>query len=137
MDYLGLAALVFVLWILQGVLGYIQSKAMTKRLVDIKTNNAGNNLGIGLTKARFNAGRGVIVIVVTDKDGIVRDFDAISGYTIAARFKSKKEYIGMTVNEVAASIKDKRLLKSFSQAIEKINEEREKNGYSKIEFINN
>ena len=137
MDYLGLAVLAFVLWILQGVFGYIQSKAMTKRLVDIKTNNAGNYLGIGLTKARFNAGRGVIVIVVTDKDGIVKDFDAISGYTIAARFRSQKAYIGMTAKDVAASIKDKRLLKSFTQAIEKINEEREKNGYSKIEFINN
>lgn len=137
MDYLGLAALVFVLWVSQGVFAYIQNRDMTKRLVEIKTNNVGNHLGIGITKARFNAGRGVIVIVVTDPEGIVKDFDAISGYTIAARFKSKKEYLGKPAAEVASLIKDKRLFKSFNQAIEKINEEREKNGYPKIEFINN
>lgn len=137
MDYLGIAILVIGLWILQFIFAFFQSQAMTKRFVEVKQNNVGNNLGIGLTRAKFNAGRGVIVIVVTDINGIVREFDALSGYTVTARFKQLKKYIGLSAAEVAAQITDKRLLKSFQQAIDKINEEREKNGFSKIELINN
>lgn len=137
MDYLGIVILGIALWILQFVFAFFQSQAMTKRFVDLKTNNIGNNLGIGLARAKFNAGRGVIVIVVTDINGIVREFDALSGYTVIARFKQLKQFIGLTPLEISAQIKDKRLLKSFRQAIEKINEEREKNGFSKIELINN
>ena len=137
MDYLGLVILVVGLWILQFIFTFFQSKAMTKRFVDVKTNNVGNHLGIGLTRAKFNAGRGVIVIVVTDINGIVRDFQALSGYSVMARFKQLKKFIGMSAKEVEAQITDKRLLKTFQQAIDKINEEREKNGFTKIELINN
>lgn len=137
MDYLGLVILVVGLWILQFIFTFFQSQAMTKRFVDVKNNNVGNHLGIGLTRAKFNAGRGVIVIVVTDINGIVRDFQALSGYSVMARFKQLKKFIGMSAKEVEAQITDKRLLKTFQQAIDKINEEREKNGFTKIELINN
>ena len=49
-------------------------------------------------------GRGVIVIVVTDLEGIVVDFRAISGYTVTARFKPFKQFIGLTAKEVEAKI---------------------------------
>ena len=137
MEYLGFIILFVILWIVQFVLTFFQSKAMTKNFVDIKLRNTGNMLGVGLTRAKFNMGRGVIVIVVTDLNGIVVDFHAISGYTIAARFKPFKQFIGLSAKEVEAQIKDKRLLATFRQAIEKTNEEREKNGYTKIELTNN
>ncbi len=137
MDYLGLVILVVGLWILQFIFTFFQSQAMTKRFVDVKNNNVGNHLGIGLTRAKFNAGRGVIVIVVTDINGIVRDFQALSGYSVMARFKQLKKFIGVSAKDVEAQITDKRLLKTFQQAIDKINEEREKNGFTKIELINN
>jgi glucitol operon activator protein len=137
LDYLGLVILVVGLWILQFIFTFFQSQAMTKRFVDVKNNNVGNHLGIGLTRAKFNAGRGVIVIVVTDINGIVRDFQALSGYSVMARFKQLKKFIGVSAKDVEAQITDKRLLKTFQQAIDKINEEREKNGFTKIELINN
>lgn len=137
MDYLGLVILVVGLWILQFIFTFFQSQAMTKRFVDVKNNNVGNHLGIGLTRAKFNAGRGVIVIVVTDINGIVRDFQALSGYSVMARFKQLKKFIGVSAKDVETQITDKRLLKTFQQAIDKINEEREKNGFTKIELINN
>ncbi|NTW96913.1 MAG: hypothetical protein HGB31_09895 [Erysipelotrichaceae bacterium] len=137
MDYLGLVILVVGLWILQFIFTFFQSQAMTKRFVDVKNNNVGNHLGIGLTRAKFNAGRGVIVIVVTDINGIVRDFQALSGYSVMARFKQLKKFIGMSAKDVESQITDKRLLKTFQQAIEKINEERVNNGFTKIELINN
>jgi len=137
LDYLGLVILVVGLWILQFIFTFFQSQAMTKRFVDVKNNNVGNHLGIGLTRAKFNAGRGVIVIVVTDINGIVRDFQALSGYSVMARFKQLKKFIGLSAKDVEAQITDKRLLKTFQQAIEKINEERVNNGFTKIELINN
>ncbi len=133
MDYFGFVILFGVLWLVQLGFTFIQSKAMTKELVDMKRRNVGRNMGIGVTRAKFNVGRGIIVMVVTDSEGIVQEFQALSGVSVLARFKAKNDYIGKPVKEVMALIKDKRLLSTFQQAIEKINEERSKNGLQLIE----
>lgn len=133
MDYFGFVILFGILWLVQLGFTFIQSKAMTKELVDMKRRNVGRNMGIGVTRAKFNVGRGVIVMVVTDHEGIVQEFQALSGVSVLARFKAKQDYVGKPVKEVMALIKDKRLLSTFQQAIEKINEERSKNGMQFIE----
>jgi glucitol operon activator protein len=133
LDYFGFVILFGILWLVQLGFTFIQSKAMTKELVDMKRRNVGRNMGIGVTRAKFNVGRGVIVMVVTDHEGIVQEFQALSGVSVLARFKAKNDYTGKPVKEVMALIKDKRLLSTFQQAIEKINEERRKNGMQFIE----
>ena len=133
MDYFGFVILFGALWLVQLGFTFIQSKAMTKALVDMKRRNVGRNMGIGVTRAKFNVGRGIIVMVVTDSEGIVQEFQALSGVSVLARFKAKHDYVGKPVKEVMALIKDKRLLSTFQQAIEKINEERSKNGLQLIE----
>ena len=133
LDYFGFVILFGVLWLVQLGFTFIQSKAMTKELVDMKRRNVGRNMGIGVTRAKFNVGRGIIVMVVTDSEGIVQEFQALSGVSVLARFKAKNDYIGKPVKDVVALIKDKRLLSTFQQAIEKINEERSKNGLQLIE----
>ena len=133
MDYFGFVILFGALWLVQLGFTFIQSKAMTKALVDMKRRNVGRNMGIGVTRAKFNVGRGIIVMVVTDSEGIVQEFQALSGVSVLARFKAKHDYVGKPVKEVMALIKDKRLLSTFQQAIEKINEERRKNGMQFIE----
>jgi glucitol operon activator protein len=133
LDYFGFVILFGVLWLVQLGFTFIQSKAMTKELVDMKRRNVGRNMGIGVTRAKFNVGRGIIVMVVTDSEGIVQEFQALSGVSVLARFKAKNDYVGKPVKDVMALIKDKRLLSTFQQAIEKINEERSKNGLQLIE----
>ena len=133
LDYFGFVILFGALWLVQLGFTFIQSKAMTKALVDMKRRNVGRNMGIGVTRAKFNVGRGIIVMVVTDSEGIVQEFQALSGVSVLARFKAKNDYIGKPVKDVVALIKDKRLLSTFQQAIEKINEERRKNGMQFIE----
>lgn len=133
MDYFGFVILFGVLWLVQLGFTFIQSKGMTKALVDMKRRNVGRNMGIGVTRAKFNVGRGIIVMVVTDAEGIVQEFQALSGVSVLARFKVKTDYVGKPVKEVMTLIKDKRLLSTFQQAIEKINEERSKNGMQLIE----
>ncbi len=133
MDYFGFVILFAALWFVQFIFSIIQSKAMTKELVAMKRRNIGNNMGIGVTRAKFNVGRGIIVMVVTNHDGIVQEFQALSGVSVLARFKAKNDFVGKPVKDVMALIKDKRLLSTFQQAIEKINEERVKNGMQIIE----
>lgn len=133
MDYFGFVVLFAVLWFIQFGFSIIQSKAMTNELVAMKRRNIGNNMGIGVTRAKFNVGRGIIVMVVTNQDGIVQEFQALSGVSVLARFKAKNDFVGKPVKEVMALIKDKRLLSTFQQAIEKINEERVENGMQIIE----
>lgn len=133
MDYFGFVVLFAVLWFIQFGFSIIQSKAMTNELVAMKRRNIGNNMGIGVTRAKFNVGRGIIVMVVTNHDGIVQEFQALSGVSVLARFKAKNDFVGKPVKDVMALIKDKRLLSTFQQAIEKINEERVKNGMQIIE----
>lgn len=133
LDYFGFVILFGALWLTQLGFTFIQSKAMTKALVDMKRRNVGRNMGIGVTRAKFNVGRGIIVMVVTDAEGIVQEFQALSGVSVLARFKAKNDYVGKPVKDVVALIKDKRLLSTFQQAIEKINEERSKNGLQLIE----
>ena len=133
MDYFGFVVLFAVLWFIQFGFSIIQSKAMTNELVAMKRRNIGNNMGIGVTRAKFNVGRGIIVMVVTNQDGIVQEFQALSGVSVLARFKAKNDFVGKPVKDVMALIKDKRLLSTFQQAIEKINEERVKNGMQIIE----
>lgn len=133
MDYFGFVVLFAVLWFVQFGFSIIQSKAMTNELVAMKRRNVGNNMGIGVTRAKFNVGRGIIVMVVTNHDGIVQEFQALSGVSVLARFKAKNDFVGKPVKDVMVLIKDKRLLSTFQQAIEKINEERVKNGMQIIE----
>lgn len=133
MDYFGFVILFAALWFVQFIFSIIQSKAMTKELVAMKRRNIGNNMGIGVSRAKFNVGRGIIVMVVTNHDGIVQEFQALSGVSVLARFKAKNDFVGKPVKDVMALIKDKRLLSTFQQAIEKINEERVKNGMQIIE----
>ena len=133
MDYFGFVVLFAVLWFIQFGFSIIQSKAMTNELVAMKRRNVGNNMGIGVTRAKFNVGRGIIVMVVTNHDGIVQEFQALSGVSVLARFKAKNDFVGKPVKDVMALIKDKRLLSTFQQAIEKINEERVENGMQIIE----
>jgi glucitol operon activator protein len=133
LDYFGFVILFGVLWLVQLGFTFIQSRGMTKALVDMKRRHVGRNMGIGVTRAKFNVGRGVIVMVVTDAEGIVQEFQALSGVSVLARFKAKTDYVGKPVKVVMAMIKDKRLLSTFQQAIDKINEERSKNGMQFIE----
>ena len=52
LDYLGIIILFVSLWIVQFILTFFQSRAMTKDFVDMKVRNAGNNLGVGLTQSQ-------------------------------------------------------------------------------------
>lgn len=128
-DYGKVFIALAVLWIIQAILTFTQNKNISKEFSDIQRSNTGY-LGIGFKKAKFNLGRGVILAIVVGFDGLVKDFRVLSGVSVLAKFKQFNDYIGLTIEQAKEKLKaeqHKRVIEAFEQAIEKINEEREKN----------
>ena len=135
MDYTRLIWAFAALWLAQSIMAFFQSRAMSRRILSLQAAHSVGHMGLGLSRAKYNAGKGIILTVITDLDGKIVEFQLLSGYTVMARFKSITKYIGMMPHEVVASMtskKDKRLVRAFIQAIEKINEERLKQGLSQL-----
>ena len=133
LDYTRLIIAFGALWLMQAFFAFFQSKSINKKFVELQKSYTGH-MGIGIARAKFNAGKGVILTVITDYDGLIVDFQLLSGYTVLARFKQKQSFIGQTVSAAAQQIKDKRLLKAFTQAVERINDERVKKGYKVLDI---
>jgi DNA-binding transcriptional regulator of glucitol operon len=79
---------------------------------------------VGIKKAKWNLGRGFYIILVTDEDGLVKEFQLLSGFFVTARFESANKYIGLSVSEARAAIKQKNMLAAFDEAVGRINVER-------------
>jgi len=123
------------LWLVQSIMAFFQSRAMSRKILSLQAAHRVGHMGLGLSRAKYNAGKGIIITVITDLDGKIVEFQVLSGYTVMARFKSITKYVGMMPHEVVASMtskKDKRLNRAFVQAIEKINEERLKQGLTQL-----
>lgn len=81
-------------------------------------------LGVGVKKERL--GTGVVVIIVTDINGIILEFKKLEGVTVFARFKEVTNFNGLSLNECKQKIKDNKLGFAVSMAIEKIHLQMEK-----------
>ncbi len=135
MDYTRLIWAFAALWLAQSIMAFFQSRAMSRKILSLQAAHSVGHMGLGLSRAKYNAGKGIILTVITDMDGKIVEFQLLSGYTVMARFKSITKFIGLMPHEVVASMtskKDKRLVRAFIQAIEKINEERLKQGLSQL-----
>lgn len=109
-------------WFIQIGLSYFQYQNYQKALNQIKQRSDGY-LGVGVARAKFKLGRGVITLLVTDEAGKILDYQEMSGLTIFARFKTCESYIGKNVEELTESLKGKQRIRSFNQATELINQE--------------
>lgn len=125
MEYWGIIALLVSCWVLQVFMGMKQTKHYQASLNDVKKLPAGH-IGVGIAKAKFNIGSGVIMIIATDLNGTVLDVRQMKGLTVFSRFKQKQHLIGKQVNELETLIKKKKELSAFEQALALINEERAK-----------
>lgn len=124
MDYTKLIIVFAIVWFVQGYLTIRQNRSMTKTLVDLQRKYNSGHLGVGIKKAKWNLGRGFYIILVTDEDGLVKEFQLLSGFFVTARFESANKYIGLSVSEARAAIKQKNMLAAFDEAVGRINVER-------------
>lgn len=124
MDYTKLIIAFAVVWFIQGYMSIVQNRSMTKTLTDIQRRHRTGHLGVGIKKAKWNLGKGFYIILVADDPGILKEVQLLSGFFVTARFKPLNEYVGLSVKEARAAIKQKNMLAAFDEALGRINVER-------------
>lgn len=130
MDWHFLIVLLFVTWILQSVLSYYQILRFKKIIINIKTKYQDGFVGFGRSSGRLKSG--AMVVVVADREGIVRDGYLMSGATVFARFKPYTAWSGRSVNEIIKEFSsskkfhlssvDRACAKALTQIYEKMRE---------------
>ena len=99
MGWLTSLLLVFgVLWLTQVVGTYFQMEHYRKVLGRIRSEGGDGYVGVGNAKARL--GKGVILILVVGRDGVVGRALRMRGMTVFARFKDAPDLLGMTLDEL-------------------------------------
>lgn len=127
MDYTKLIIAFAILWFVQGYLGILQNKSMSKKLATLQREFTSGYLGVGIKKAKWNLGRGFFIILVIDEQGKILDFEVLSGFTVISRFRKDDKYTGLTLKEARSNIKQKNMLAAFDEALSRINLERTHN----------
>ena len=89
---------VAVVWILQMIGTHVQMSHYRSVLGGITREGSEGFVGAGNAKARF--GKGVILILVTDEDGVVKRALRMRGMTVFARFEEAPDLVGLSVEEL-------------------------------------
>jgi glucitol operon activator protein len=114
--------LLAVAWILQIVGTYFQMRHYREVLGRITREGNEGFVGVGNAKATF--GKGVILILVADKDDMVRKAMRMRGMTIFARFGDIPDLVGMSLEELRVEGReepyDKSTMIAARRAVEQI-----------------
>jgi glucitol operon activator protein len=109
-------------WILQIIGTYFQMRHYREVLSGITREGGEGFVGVGNAKATF--GKGVILILVSDGNDVVRRALRMRGMTIFARFKEAPDLEGMSLDELRAEGReepyDKSTMLAARRAIEQI-----------------
>lgn len=122
MEYAGLIFLLVSCLVLQIGLSYFQQRSYHRVLNQMKERSDGY-LGVGVARAKFKLGAGVISVLVTDINGFILDYREMSGVSVFARFKQKQQLIGKSVSAVQNDLKGKQRTNAFQQAASLIKQE--------------
>lgn len=87
------------LWILQMVGIHVQMSHYRSVLGGITREGGKGFVGAGNAKARF--GKGVILILISDEDDVVKRALRMRGMTVFARFEEAPDLVGMSLDELA------------------------------------
>lgn len=126
---LALIVLFVTFWLVQFYFVYRQNKMINKEIRRLQTAHKQGHLGVGISRAKFNFGSGVLMMVVTDLDGIISEVSMIKGISNFAPFKDQPQYKGLSVSEAHQQMTSKKVKTAFENAIEKINVARKTNDY--------
>ena len=84
------------LWVLQVVGTYFQMSHYRRVLGGITAGGSDGYVGVGNAKSRF--GKGVILILVAGRDGVVERALKMRGRTVFARFEEANSLVGLAVD---------------------------------------
>lgn len=131
MQYSGLIVLLVSFWLMQFYLSIRQTKDYNRIIGEMKQYKTGH-LGVGIARTKFNVGPGTVMIVVTNKEGIVIDLREMTGISVFARFKANKKIIGQSINSLSLTSFKKTQKRALSEALTFINSEREKGNLQEL-----
>lgn len=134
MEYLGLISFLIVSWSLQVYLAYQQNKTIIKEIQEIQRTHHSGHLGVGVKRARFNFGSGVILILVTDNDGQILDTRLLKGISVFSRFKKMESILSFSVGQAYSMIEDNKIRAAFEEAVKNINDQRNTHSLSELEL---
>lgn len=109
---------IFSLFIIQGILTYFQINDYRKTLSRLKKEG---KVFVGQQKGRFSAGS-IVIFVVNDKNEIA-NFKEMKGISVFNRFKTRKEFIGLSIDQLRNSIDEKSMscsAKALKKALDSI-----------------
>lgn len=87
-----------VLWGLQSLGVWFQMRHYSDVMKGVTSKYSDGFVGAGHTRGRF--GKGVIVLVVVDRDLVVSRFLEMGGRTVFAKFRRREGFEGLTLDQV-------------------------------------
>lgn len=135
MEYLGLISFLVVFWSLQVYLAYQQNKTIIKEIQDIQRTHHSGHLGVGQRRSKFNFGSGVILMIVTNNDGLIVAAHLLKGVSVFKRFETMESILNFSVALAYQKIEDKKIKEAFKEAINNINLERTNNQLSELSLV--
>lgn len=110
------------LWLLQMIGTYFQMRHYREVLSGVTRAGGRGYVGVGNAKARF--GKGVILILVSGEDDVVRKALRMRGATVFARFEEAPDLLGMGLDELREKGREgpyeKATMQAARRAIEQI-----------------
>lgn len=111
------------LWLSQMVGTHVQMSHYRSVLGGITREGGRGYVGAGNAKARL--GKGVILILISDEDGVVKRALRMRGMTVFARFEEAPDLVGMTLEELREEGREgpyeKATMLAARRAVEQIN----------------
>ena len=111
---------IFGLWVLQGVLSYVQITHYRKTLSRLKCKG---KVLVGHEKGKFKPGS--IILLVIDDNGVIIDVEEMKGISVFDRFRKKDVYIGKSIDELSKELKQQKKDTITTKAIKKALEDLE------------
>ncbi|MCA1716834.1 MAG: transcriptional regulator GutM [Actinobacteria bacterium] len=110
------------LWLLQMVGTFFQMRHYREILGGVSREGGRGYVGVGNAKARF--GKGVILILVSGEDDVVRKALRMRGATVFARFQEAPDLVGLSLEELRSEEREgpyeKATMQATRRAIEQI-----------------
>jgi glucitol operon activator protein len=104
-------------WIAQSAGVYLQVQHYQKTFAAIRARWSDGRLGTGAAPSRI--GKGVLVILVVNNAGVVRQLSAMRGRSVFAKFEERREFEGLSLEELRARAEDGRIDGGLAPAVAK------------------
>lgn len=108
----------FGFYLLQTFFAFLQMQHFKKTVKELRVKGI---IGIGVKKSKVYKGN--VVILVSNKFGQILEAKVMSGFSVFARFKEKKEVCGIHFDELLAVTADKKKEAAMNEALMQIKQQ--------------